>query len=61
MLFERIDALARATPTHILCHAWELDSESVRLRKAGECPMTIREVGALAHANGLVLADVIPV
>lgn len=61
MQFERAVALARDTPTTVLCEAWGTSPDVVRGRKKGEHPMTLREAGALAELHGMKLVDVLAV
>lgn len=50
---ENILALARSTQTSVLCTAWGLSASSVRARKEGKRPMSVRELGALADIYGI--------
>lgn len=61
MHFQTAVSLARATPTTVLCEAWEVTPEYVAGRKSGELPMNLREAGDLAALHGLLLQDVLSV
>lgn len=61
MQVERLIALARDTPNDVLGEALGEGVSVVTALKAGKRPMTLREVGALAEANGLVLASLLAV
>ena len=58
---ESILALARSTSMDELCTLWGLSVSSVRARKKGKRPMTIKEIGALADLHGMKLLDVLTV
>lgn len=58
MNFERITALARNTPTVVLCGAWGVTEKEIDFRLNGRESMTVRDLGGLADVHGLgVLLD----
>ena len=61
MHFGTVISLANATPTGVLCEAWEVSPEDVAARKCGKSPMTLREAGDLAELHGMLLQDILSV
>lgn len=61
MIIEHILVLARSTSTDALCNLWGLSASSVRARKNGKRPMTIKEAGALADFYGMKLPDILTI
>ncbi|MDQ0102304.1 hypothetical protein J2T10_001950 [Paenarthrobacter nicotinovorans] len=61
MQVERLIALARDTPDDALGQALGEGVSVVTALKAGKRPMTLREVGALAEANGQTLASLLSI
>jgi transcriptional regulator of met regulon len=59
MQFERVVELANATPTSVLCEAWEATPEDVDLLKSRVQHMTLSQAGELAAVNGLKLPDIL--
>lgn len=61
MSFDRITELINATPTAVLCEAWDACPEYVTLCKLGAQNMTVQEAGELAARHGLTLPDILAV
>ena len=61
MRFERVQELAAATPTGVLCDAWSASPEYVELCKVAVRRMTLEEAGELAAVHGLTLPDILAV
>lgn len=61
MQFERVEALARETPTSVICEAWGASRHYVELCKLRVREMTIEEAGDLADLHGLKLPDILAV
>lgn len=61
MRFQRVTALANATPTSVLCEVWGESPEYVASRQNSEHPMTVKEAGELAEVHGLKLEGVLGV
>lgn len=61
MEFQRVKALAEATPTGDLCDAWGATVDYVETAKMLVRSMTVEEAGELAALHGLTLPDILAV